>query len=281
MGTYCAHVTNAINSKSSLYLRSRRQLHTAGHYPLAGSVQHLAGLSCSRRWEERQKANVLLPPSPTSSARDRGRFAAGCPGGQGRAGGRQSVGTRWAAPPGQIPGELEEFKPPKCISFSPALVPERVLHFASKRWAGAGEDRATPGPSRGKAAPCLSFPILQTQANALGLLSETPPDRCPVLVMLTVFAHLRGPPSGHELPVPIPPGCVKHRTGWPEHGLSPARNSSSLRPGAVGLSPGKARNSGGRNPLLRPTAGLCQLWQVGRIQPPRSPPETFGVSPSP
>ena len=66
MGTYCAHVTNAINSKSSLYLRSRRQLHTAGHYPLAGSVQHLAGLSCSRRGEERQK---LMPYLRSSSLR--------------------------------------------------------------------------------------------------------------------------------------------------------------------------------------------------------------------
>lgn len=76
------HVTNAINSKSSLYLRSRRQLHTAGHYPLAGSVQHFSRAAGTKAKGEKAKANVLslvLFPPPPSSVWDWGQFAADCP----------------------------------------------------------------------------------------------------------------------------------------------------------------------------------------------------------
>lgn len=170
LGTDCAHVTNAINSKSSIYLRSRRQLHTADHYPLAGRVQHLAGLSCSRRGEERPKPMPYLRlfshhhlPLPET-----GQFTGTVYGRPPRDTGGAGPGKVWGTagcPPGQIPGELvKEFKPPNLpkiyvcvyiymciyiyvyISFLPALFPEG----ASWLWAGTSEDRATPVSAVGK-----------------------------------------------------------------------------------------------------------------------------------
>lgn len=129
MGTYCAHVTNAINSRRSLYLR-RRQLHTAGHYPLARSVQHLAGLSCSRRGEGRQKLVLYLRSSslhhfPTPSVWDWNQFAAGCPG----APRELCAGRVWAPGRSQLRGKSPGYWPPKYISFFPALYPRRVLRL--------------------------------------------------------------------------------------------------------------------------------------------------------
>lgn len=142
------HVTNAINSKSSLYLRSRRQLHTAGHYPLAGSVQHLAGLSCSRRGEKRRKANALSPvplPPPPSSARDWGRFAAGPPGEQSRLWAGRAWGPGGTPPRGKSP---ENWRSSSLPNRYPSRLPSSQKGpFISLRSDGLGPARTGPPPA--------------------------------------------------------------------------------------------------------------------------------------
>lgn len=78
----------AINGKGGLYLRSGRQLHTAGRRPLAGSAQHLA-----ERGERGGKAQPQpgvrassLRRLPAPATRPRGGFAASRPLPRGRRG---------------------------------------------------------------------------------------------------------------------------------------------------------------------------------------------------
>lgn len=129
------------------------------------------------------KAEALSPVLvllPLSSTREGGQLAAGCP--VDRAGWAPAEhGGLGDFPPGaNLPDSVEEFKSSKYVSFSPGLLPEkssRVLQFASQQSAGVGQCPATPGPSRDKAASCLSFPVLQSQVSAPTSLSETRSDQ--------------------------------------------------------------------------------------------------------
>lgn len=164
MGTYCAHVTNAINSKSSLYLRSRRQLHTAGHYPLAGSVQHLAALSCSRRGEERQK---LMPYLRSSSRRHLplpGTGAGLRPAAPGDRAGWAAAerGDRRAAPRGKSPGNWRG-------SWLPNISPSRLPSSQkgpSLRFVAMGRGRRAPGHPRSQPWESASVPQFPHPADA-------------------------------------------------------------------------------------------------------------------
>lgn len=78
----------AINGKGGLYLRSGRQLHTAGHHPLAGSAQHLAerGEKGGKAKPEPGLCSSSLRRLPAPAARPRGGFAASRPLPRGRRG---------------------------------------------------------------------------------------------------------------------------------------------------------------------------------------------------
>lgn len=161
-----------------------------------------------------------LPPLPGTGA----GLRQAAPGDRGGLGAGRAWGPGGPPPRGKSPGN---WRSSSLLNVYPSRLPSSQKgSFTSLRSDGQGPARTgpPPAPAVGKRLRASVSPSCRPRPMLLAYFPKHL-HRCPVLVMLTVFAHLRGPPSGHELPAPIPPGCVKHRTGWPEHGLSPARNS--------------------------------------------------------